>query len=171
MCPRMATDDSCNLVRAYSKLFRKNWPTSVFVVFSYPINFIFSKFMAVFFTYSLTLFCISIFYIFKLRSNPKMFWINTRTNIALMENFHTFRYFTPMDFPRDTMRSHNFFIPSDYSVTSFSLISSPYPTCRSFFNEIKKPFFYRDNFRFPITGSALFPLSISECFLAFGTCT
>ena len=85
----------------------------------------------------------SILYIIKLSSYEQMFWINTSRIITLMKNKFINRYFSKVNFPRESMGKYPllshayisvFTIPSPYC-------SYPKPTSGGFVNFIKESCF------------------------------
>jgi hypothetical protein len=76
-----------------------------------------------------------IFHVVHLRSDIKMFWINTKRIVALMQNRFSFWYRTITENPSSPMRSSAFLIELTYTVTKLmASLSCPVPTLIRFFN-------------------------------------
>lgn len=113
--------------------------------FSYFQNLFFSKFVVTrIFSNggSISIFKPHISYVFNLRASPKMFWIHTNSIIAFMKYAMFSFWFSTHQFIAHPMGSIKFPFEPDSTVSIGKLGSFPNPTRFSFFNFIKKNFFY-----------------------------
>lgn len=110
-----------------------------------------------FFTHWMPVFKNLVFYVIRVRSNPKMVGANTRWVIAMMENIFPFRDFSKMNYPRSSVRITTTSISANNTIPCWNMSSFPQPTICCFIDKFPKANFQRFFSLFVSAWSASWP--------------
>lgn len=154
MTPAFSFDYFENCHRADIEFFGKAYASkssyTLFVGIPYFFDLLFRQYaIPVVRSFFYSIFIFSIFHVVDLSSNKKMFWINARRCVTLMQNIHSFFYFTVREFIRKSVGVFLFFNSISmirYNSVAFCVTASPQPARRSFFDIFPETIFYRDLF-------------------------